>query len=128
MSNKEEMQRQLGMNPSTASGALKKEIMFSMAQRLGEDICHQCGNKIETVKEFSIEHIVPWLHSEDPKTTFFSLENIAFSHFLCNVKAGRRAVLHSTEEERKKAKRDSEKRNRVYCPIKRKAQYLRTGT
>jgi hypothetical protein len=44
---------------------------------------------MESEKELSIEHKIPWLDSEDPKDLFFNLNNIAFSHLTCNVKAAR---------------------------------------
>ena len=128
MAVQDEMKRQLGMNPSTASNALKKEIMFSMAKELGRDTCFQCGETILDVKSFSVEHKTPWLHTDNPKETFFDLNNIAFSHMSCNARAGRKPTKkYYTDTERNKAKRESEKRTRVYDPEKRKAQYTRTG-
>lgn len=89
-------QEQLGIPPGTASNQLKKRIIFSLIERLGENVCFQCGEKIETETELSIEHKVPYLDSEDPKGLFFDLNNIAFSHLSCNCKAARqtREVTH----------------------------------
>ena len=84
---------QLGMPFGTASGILKKSIMFSMMQLLELDMCFQCGMKIESVNDLSIEHKIPWLDSENPKELFFSLDNIAFSHLKCNVGAVRKEYL-----------------------------------
>ena len=42
------------------------------------------------VDEFSVEHKIPWLDSDDPIGLFFSLDNIAFSHHSCNSGAGGR--------------------------------------
>ena len=81
---------QLGINPGTASAMLKKRIMFNMARKLGEDICYQCNNRIETIEEFSLEHKIPWLDSENPTGLFFDLNNIAFSHLSCNSRAAER--------------------------------------
>lgn len=78
---------QLGMNPSTASGRLVKDILFDFVDKSGA-ICHQCGEKM-TRDTFSIEHKVPWLDSEDPVSLYFDLDNIAFSHLICNTKASR---------------------------------------
>lgn len=76
---------------------------------------------------FSIEHKVPWLHSENPLELYFSLDNISFSHYLCNVKAGRKPPKkYFTEAERNASKRPYDKL-RVYNPEKRAAQYQRTG-
>ncbi len=82
---------QLGLNYSTASHRLKKKILFSFIQRLGEDTCFQCGNIIEDEKYLSVEHKEAWL-DKNPEL-FWNLENIAFSHLGCNVGAVRRAAL-----------------------------------
>lgn len=87
---KEKKQRQLGMNPSTASNRLTKDILFAFIQGDGH-VCHQCGGDL-TRENFSIEHIVPWLDSENPKELYFDLDNIAFSHLSCNIKASRKSV------------------------------------
>jgi len=71
---------QLGMSPGKASGRLKKEIMFNLLSRLGENICFQCLKTIDSADDLSIEHKKPWLNSEDPCRLFYDPENIAFSH------------------------------------------------
>jgi len=81
---------QLGMPHGTACGRLRKAIMFSLIQELGLDACYQCGHPIESVGDLSIEHKEHWLHSDDPVGKFFDLENIAFSHLICNSLARRR--------------------------------------
>ena len=81
--------KQLGMNPSTASNRLKKELLFSLAKRLKINWCYQCGAEIETAKRMTIEHKTPWLDTHDPVGNFFSLDNIAFSHASCNYAAAR---------------------------------------
>lgn len=80
--------QQLGMNPSTAQGRLLKDILWSFVDTSGS-LCFQCGNKMSR-DNFSIEHKIPWLDSEDPVGLFFDMENIGFSHLTCNVKAGRK--------------------------------------
>ena len=81
--------KQLGMNPSTASNRLKKELLFSLSKRLKINWCYQCGAEIETAKRMTIEHKTPWLDTNDPVGNFFSLDNIAFSHASCNYAAAR---------------------------------------
>jgi len=94
-------QSQLGMNPSTASGRLVKDLLFSFVEKLGY-VCYQCGAAM-TRSDFSIEHKIPWLDSEDPQKLFFDLENIALSHKLCNMAAARKPnKLGLSPEERKK--------------------------
>lgn len=118
--------KQLGMPIGTASSKLKKNILFSLIQKLGLDLCFQCNKSIETVKELSVEHKEPWLDSINPKEKFFDLDNISFSHLSCNVGAARQApkqdikhgTLHAYIGRRcrcelcKGAKKEENKRNR----------------
>lgn len=71
----------LGMPHGTANSRLRKNVLFSLLQKLGEDICFKCGRKIEKVEELSIEHKLPWEgRSAD---LFWDLSNIAF--LICTV-------------------------------------------
>lgn len=79
----------LGLNYSTASSSLRKQIIFHLAGVLGLLACHQCGEEIE-LERFSIEHKDPWMQADDPKASFFDMSNIAFSHLSCNIGAGSR--------------------------------------
>lgn len=79
--------QQLGMPIGTASNRLRKLIMFDLLKKLYLNVCYQCGEDIQTEDELSIEHITPWLHSENPTELFFDLHNISFSHLRCNIKA-----------------------------------------
>lgn len=81
-------QTQLGMNPSTASARLVKDIVYSLIVKTERNNCHRC-NKPMTRETFSIEHKVPWRHSADPVKLFFDLENISFSHLKCNTEEKR---------------------------------------
>lgn len=81
--------KQLGMNPSTASARLVKDILWSLIAETGRDKCCKCGEQMER-STFSIEHITPWLDSGDPSGLFFDLENIGFSHLSCNFSDARR--------------------------------------
>lgn len=92
-------QSQLGMNPSTASGRLVKDLLFSFVVKFGNR-CFHCGGDL-TRETFSIEHKKPWLDSEDPVRLYFDLENIAFSHQSCNRAAARPASGYSKPNRRK---------------------------
>lgn len=81
-------QKQLGMNPSTASHRLVKDILWKFIATSDMDRCFQCGGKM-TRENFSIEHMEAWLDSEDPVSLYFDLNNISFSHHACNVGASR---------------------------------------
>jgi hypothetical protein len=78
---------QLGMPFGTASGRLRKIVLFDLLSRHAENICYQCHLPIETVDELSLEHKIPWLGNDT--SLFWDLGNIGFSHFTCNVAAKR---------------------------------------
>jgi hypothetical protein len=102
MSNKKKVQ--LGMNPSTASGRLVKDILFSLVCETGKNICFHCGKEMFR-DSFSIEHKIPWLDSENALELFFDLKNISFSHLSCNIENRRIPnKIYQTEEDKKLAK------------------------
>lgn len=70
------------MKFGTAAHRLKKLIMFRLIQKTGEDNCHQCGERIASADELSIEHKSPWM--DVSPDLFWDLDNIAFSHGACN--------------------------------------------
>ncbi len=70
----------LGMWYETAKRRLNRCLLFSLVQETGRDKCFQCGERILSISEFTIEHMVPW----DTVEQFFDLSNIAYSHFRCN--------------------------------------------
>jgi hypothetical protein len=77
----------LGESYGAASNRLRKNVMFLLITLLKMDTCFQCGEKIESVDQLSVEHKQPWLSAPDPKAAFFDLNNIAFSHLSCNAGA-----------------------------------------
>lgn len=100
--NKTDVRRkeQLSMSYGKANNILKKSILFYLAKECNKDICYRCGNKIDTIDEFSIDHKENWLDSENPKKLFFDLDNVAFSHNYCNttnrrIKIGK-TIVHGT--------------------------------
>ena len=130
---------QLGMSHSTAQHRLRKEIIFHLTKKLGENVCHQCGEDIEVIEDLSVEHIKPWLDSDNPRELFFDMENITFSHLSCNISAGRRTRSECGSYAKYKAGcrcDDCVQAQRAYhvlwkkenyCPERRRKQYLRTG-
>jgi hypothetical protein len=99
------LETQLGMKFAKANSRLTRMILFNFAQTNNQDTCFHCRKKIESVDGFSIEHKIPWIDSIDPIKTFFDLNNIAFSHLACNMKAARRHRKYFTVEEEKEAGR-----------------------
>lgn len=73
----------LGINVSTASNKLVKDLLFNFIVETNKDECFRCG-LVLTRDNFSIEHKESWRLSTKPKETFFDLNNIAFSHLKCN--------------------------------------------
>lgn len=79
------------MNPSTASARLLKDILFDFVSKSGH-VCFRCKGTMLR-ENFSIEHKVAWLDTEDPVELFFNLDNIAYSHLDCNIREARRAII-----------------------------------
>ena len=77
---------QLGMPFGTACHQLRMRVLFYLLKKHSENVCFQCGKKIRTVEELSIEHKKPWLyHPEHDNRRFWHMSNIAFSHRKCNT-------------------------------------------
>lgn len=89
---------QLGMNPSTAAHRLRVDLLFKFVIELGYT-CYRCDKEL-TRETFSIEHKEPWLNSSDPVGKFFDLDNIAFSHKSCNIKAADKSNLRKWNDEK----------------------------
>ena len=85
MDSNEKKAEKLGMPFGTANNRLKKNLLWSLVQKLNLDTCFQCETKIKVSTELSIEHKESWLYSKDPVKLFFDLDNISFSHLSCNV-------------------------------------------
>ncbi len=94
---------QLGMNPGTASHRLVKDLLWDFIVDSYLSFCFHCGESMSR-DNFSIEHKEPWLDSSDPVKLYFDLNNIAYSHRVCNSKAGRKPnQKYFTKEDRLKA-------------------------
>jgi hypothetical protein len=92
-------QQQLGINPGTAAHRLVKDLLFRFVEKSG-CVCHRCGKPLVR-EDFSIDHKIPWLDSDDPAGMFFDIENIAYSHRTCNYGAARKGnKICSTKEDR----------------------------
>lgn len=127
---------QLGMNPSTASGRLVKDLLWDLIKKTDQHHCCKCGLEMSR-DSFSIEHIIPWLDSDDPVKLFFDLENISFSHHSCNVSDRRTNVKEYECGTRLKysrgcrchdcVKSNTEYSRAYYTKEYRKEKYNRTG-
>ncbi|USK78949.1 hypothetical protein LHV56_19140 [Peribacillus frigoritolerans] len=92
MSNNELKKQQLGMTYGKANNMLRKRIIYHLAKKCGMDTCFQCGCIIDSIDEFTVEHKEPWLFSNAPLFNFLDMDNIAFSHHACNMRASRRPI------------------------------------
>jgi hypothetical protein len=83
----------LGKTLSNSVIEMWRKLTFDYAQRCGETVCYQCGKKIETYEEFSMEHKIPWRNKLNGRKLFFDLDNISFSHHTCNSRAGQKTSV-----------------------------------
>ena len=78
----------LGEPFGTASGKLRKMLLFKMAGQLNLLNCYRCGELIILLEHFSIEHKKAWSKALNPQESFYDIDNnIAFSHIKCNIGA-----------------------------------------
>lgn len=118
----------LGMNPSTAHRRLLKDLLFKFIILAGYK-CYRCKKEL-TREDMTIDHINPWLNSDDPIKNFFDLDNIAFSHMACNLQESvDRKIKFKTEEEKLGAQRkyNRERMRKRYTYENRRQKYLTTG-
>jgi hypothetical protein len=89
---------QLGVSHGTLGNQLKKQLLFKYVKLAGDNFCFQCGAEITDIRELSVEHKSPWLDSDNPRELFMDMDNIAFSHLSCNIRASRpRLSNHGTD-------------------------------
>jgi len=78
----------LGIDYGTARARLTKLIMYDQARRLNMLNCYRCGQHIDDVNDFTIDHKQHWLRVS--VELFYDMDNIAFSHHSCNSRHCRR--------------------------------------
>lgn len=66
---------------------MRNIIFFETFKKSGKNICCRCGNKIETCKEFTLDHVIPWRNKpkEEALKLLVDKDNIKFAHKQCNV-------------------------------------------
>jgi 5-methylcytosine-specific restriction endonuclease McrA len=89
MNRNERRAQQLGMPHGTANNKLKKQLLFKYVVMARDNICFKCGETIDSVDELSIEHKEPWEGRDT--SLFWDLNNITFSHLVCNTPHTNRA-------------------------------------
>jgi len=98
MSNNENKYKLLGEPHGTAVAKLKKSLLFKFVKELNLDTCFRCGEKIDDISNFSIEHKIDWQSAKNPIETFYDLDNIAFSHLKCNIVSANKHVPHPSAQ------------------------------
>ncbi len=83
---------QLVVPIGTATHRLRKLLLFHLACELKLNYCHRCLQTIGSPDDLGIDHKEPWLDASIER--FWDLGNVAFSHKLCNTRAG---ILRSVE-------------------------------
>lgn len=128
-SNNSKKDKLLGMPHGTANNKLRKSIVFKLAGLCNMLECHRCKKQIESVNQLSVEHKEAWQQAIDPVSSFFDLDNIAFSHLVCNIGAAFKPNKYATPEAKvtgqRECWRNSKKRN--YSTEKRREKYSSTG-
>ena len=88
------------MPNGTACNRLLKLVLLDLLRRLKTNFCFRCKTEILSVEDLSLDHKEPWLDATPD--LFWNLDNIAFSHRSCNIRAARRdpARLRETVRQR----------------------------
>ena len=85
-SNFKQKSKQLGMSFSTAQIKLIKMKLLETLIKHEENICYRCDKSINFIRDLSIDHKKDWYKNKTEM--FWDLDNVAFSHRLCNSRAG----------------------------------------
>ncbi len=64
---------------------MDRMVLFKMAQLAGFDVCYRCHEMIERWEDLSLDHKKSW--GSNPEK-FWDLDNVAFSHKMCNYRDG----------------------------------------
>ena len=123
--------KQLGIPISTAKSRLYKLIMFDLSKQCGNNRCFRCGEMIDHIKDFSVDHKIPWLHEKNAYDLFFDMKNIGFSHLRCNSGSTRPGALSAIARSVTGLKgvsvandRNRKKKYRAFIKDKNKTKYL----
>lgn len=132
---KEKRQKQLGMNPATASGRLVRDMLFKMICDTDQNKCHYCSEQMSR-EDFNITHKDAWLDSKDPVGLYFDLDNVTFAHTSCVNRNAKRLLAECGTvtkfangcrcDDCTEAKRID--RAKYYSPEVRRDKYLRNQT
>lgn len=85
-------ENQLGMKFGTACNELRKKILFKLVKETNQNFCFRCDEEILSAQDLSIDHKIDWL--DENAELFWDLDNIAFSHKVCNKKRESKSKKH----------------------------------
>lgn len=85
---RDKISTQLGIPLSTAKSRLDRIIIFNLVEKLGLNSCYRCNGAM-SIDDISVEHKTPWINEDNAMELYFDIENISFSHNLCNSSARR---------------------------------------
>lgn len=102
--------------------------MWDLLLRTGATACCICGEEMEE-GNYSVEHKIPWLHTEDPLATYMNIENIGYAHHRCNVRLARKKKTGFNQAEYIKEWRRKRRESKTSEELKteRREKYLRYG-
>jgi len=75
----------LGDETKAARFKLLRALAYEYMKMKFHGLCHNCHKFVER-EDFSLEHIIPWMNSFDPKRFFYDVQNLTISHISCNAK------------------------------------------
>ncbi len=96
MNNYKAKSKQLGRTYHSSQTRLRTLLLFDLLKRHKENICYRCNKEILTVEELTIDHKIDWFRADTK--LYWDLKNIAFSHLLCNAKAGANKAILTCQE------------------------------
>jgi hypothetical protein len=74
----------LGVKHGKAQGRLYKSLLYSLVVETKKHRCIRCGKPIDKPEDLSIDHIDPWLNSDNPEEKYYDVKNVGYSHKKCN--------------------------------------------
>lgn len=100
----------LGETISNATYKLRKILLFEFAKRLDLHHCFRCGEPIDNIDEFTVDHVLSWrLHKS--RELFYDIDNIKFSHFKCNC------ANYTKSKTRPNARKNKIKNEEKFCDL-----------
>ena len=88
MLSRKRYEEQLGMDLGTAQHQLRKCVLFGLVSETFGTKCFRCSKEM-TKDDFTLDHKIAWRNSAKARKLFWDVENVAWSHLVCNTQASR---------------------------------------